>query len=72
MTEIAFSLPKDANVRLVIYNVKGEAVKTLVDGQRGPGTHRVTWDARDNASGVYFYKLTTGDFSQTKKMIMLK
>jgi PKD repeat protein len=72
MTEIKFSLPHDTRARLVIYNVKGQQVETLVDGQFGMGLHSAIWDARDHASGVYFYRLETPEFSTTKKMIMLK
>ena len=72
MTEIKFALPVEANVRLVIYNLKGEVVETLIDGTRGRGIHTATWDARDQASGVYFYRLEAGNYTQTRKMIMLK
>ena len=72
MTEISFTLPRGAAVRLTVYNVRGQAVTTLVDGTRGAGVHRVTWDARNQPSGVYFYRLETPDYSETRKMIMLK
>jgi PKD repeat protein len=72
MTEISFSLPQAGYARLVVYNVKGQLVETLADGSYGPGDHFVMWDARDNASGVYFYRLETEGFTETRKMIMLK
>lgn len=76
-TEISFSLPKPAEVTLVIYNVLGESVVTLAEGQRAAGTHAVRWDGRDKngravASGVYFYRLDAGEFSATRKMVLLK
>jgi PKD repeat protein len=72
MTEIKFTVPRESNVRLVVYNVKGEAVETLINGSYGAGVHSAIWDARDHASGVYFYRLDAGDYSETRKMIMLK
>ncbi|MCC6964048.1 MAG: T9SS type A sorting domain-containing protein [candidate division Zixibacteria bacterium] len=76
-TEISFSLPKPAEVTLVIYNVLGENVVTLAEGLRAAGTHAVMWDGRDNsgsavASGVYFYRLDAGEFCATRKMLLLK
>ena len=72
LTEIAFSLAAPAEVRLAVYNVKGELVTTLAQGSYGTGAHVVTWDARDRASGVYFYRLETAGYTETRKMIMLK
>jgi PKD repeat protein len=72
MTEIRFSLPRDANATLKVYNVRGQMVATLADGVLQAGPHAVMWDARQHPSGVYFYRLETPDFSETKKMIMLK
>ncbi len=72
MTEISFSLVAEGEVRLAVYNVKGELVERLASGTYGPGLHTFTWDARDNASGVYFYRLEAPGFQETRKMIMLK
>jgi len=76
-TQVSFALPKAAHVNLAIYNVLGQQVKTLVDGDMTAGYQTVTWDGTDRtgsqvASGVYFYKLRAGDFSDTKKMLLLK
>jgi hypothetical protein len=77
-TTIAFTVKDQAQVNLKIYNVAGQLVKTLVNDVRTPGiTHVVSWDGRNNtgqsvSSGVYFYKLVTKDFTQTKKMVLLK
>ena len=59
------------------YNVAGQQVRKLVDGTKEPGAHAITWDGRSDAgnpvsSGVYFYKLVTNNFMETKKMILLK
>jgi hypothetical protein len=76
-TQIAYQLPMGRQVSLKIYNIKGELVRTLVDGYKEAGYHTVRWDGRNQdgnevASGVYFYRLVTNDFTSTKKMIMLK
>ncbi|MGB2696785.1 MAG: T9SS type A sorting domain-containing protein [Candidatus Zixiibacteriota bacterium] len=76
-TEIEYSLPKDAHVRLVIYNVLGQKVRTLVNEYKSVGTYTIAWDgSNDNgsvtSSGIYFYKLVAGEYTQTKKMVMLK
>lgn len=76
-TQVSFALPTAAKVNLSIYNVLGQHVKTLVDTDMRAGYQTVTWDGTDNtghtvASGVYFYKLNAGDFTATKKMLMLK
>ncbi len=76
-TQVSFALPTAAKVNLSIYNVLGQHVKTLVDTDMRAGYQTVTWDGTDNtghtvASGVYFYKLNAGDFTATKKMMMLK
>jgi len=76
-TGISFALPKDAKVNLSIYNVLGQHVVTLVDETMRAGNQTVSWDGLDAsgsqvASGVYFYKLRAGDFSDTKKMLLLK
>jgi serine protease len=72
ITEIAFSLQGESPVRLTIYDVKGQVVEILVQETLGAGLHVQTWDARDHASGVYFYRLEAGGFTETRKMIMLK
>jgi hypothetical protein len=76
-TTISYSLPVREDVRLEIYNLMGQKVRTLVDGTQNPGTHRVEWNGRDDAgnplgSGVYFYKLISGKQVQTKKMVLVK
>ncbi len=76
-TEILFALPQACQVRLTLYNIMGQKVITLTDGRLEAGYHRVEWDGRNSdghqvASGIYFYKLDAGDFSDTKKMLLLK
>lgn len=71
-TKISYSLPKDEYVTLNVYNIAGKEVAKLVDGQRSAGEYSVAFNAAELASGVYFYKLNAGSFSQIKKMILTK
>ena len=71
-TNISFSLAEAGNVSLNVYDITGRLVVTLVDGQMDAGEHLVAWDASSVSSGVYFYKLTAGDYSATKSMNLLK
>ncbi len=76
-TTLAFELPTSTNVQLVIYNQKGQLVRRLVDNDMSPGFHTVIWDAKDAfgnqaPTGIYLYRLTAGEFSETKKLTLLK
>jgi hypothetical protein len=70
-TMINFDLPKDSDVNINIYSITGQLVETI-SGQFEAGSRSITWDASDVASGIYFYKVSAGDFSQTMKMTLLK
>jgi len=72
VTEINYSVAKAGQTSLVVYNLLGQKVATLVNGFKLPGRFRVQWDASESASGVYFYKLSTGENTKTRKMILLK
>ena len=65
-------MPKNANVELTVYNVGGQVVERIFSGQMNEGAHSITWDASKYSSGVYFYKLTSDGFTDTKKMILIK
>jgi hypothetical protein len=71
-TEIEYSVPKQAYVSLKVYNTLGEVVRTLFEGQQGPGNYTATFNGTDLASGVYFYKLESGTVSITKKLVLMK
>jgi hypothetical protein len=76
-TAINYQLPRMAEVRLVIYNVLGQQVSTLISGQVPAGYHQAVWDGRNNAddqlgSGVYLYIFQAGEFKQVRKMILMK
>ncbi len=76
-TNINFSLSKNSNVSIIVYNVKGQKVKTLVSDRYTQGSHNVVWNGLDDnnqpvASGVYFYRMVSDEFHSTKKAIMMK
>jgi hypothetical protein len=71
-TLIQYQLPQAARVSLKIYNLLGQEVRTLVDEVQQPGTYRARFDGTSVASGLYFYRLRAGDFTQVKKMLLVK
>jgi hypothetical protein len=71
-TTILFDLPKTSKVSLKVFNILGEEVATLVSDRLSSGSYSYEWDARDLASGVYLYQLKTGDYIETKKMILMR
>jgi len=74
-TTIRFNIPANSSVAqtfLSVYDMLGKEVATLVNQQLTPGTYSVNWDASNHPSGVYFYRLSSGNFAQTNKMILLK
>ena len=71
-THIRFNIPETANAKLTVFNVMGEEVATLVNGVMQAGGHTVSWNAASMPTGVYFYQLESGNFSQTKKLLLVK
>ncbi len=71
-TTFEFSIPTSLFANLSIYNLLGEKVATVVNGNLNAGTHTVQWDATGQPSGVYFYRLLTNDFVQTRKLVLLR
>jgi hypothetical protein len=71
-TEISYAIPAETQVTLKVYNLLGQEMATLVDDTKSAGKHTVSWNATGNASGMYFYRLETKDFSATKKMVYMK
>jgi len=76
-TSIKFDMKAKGLVTLKVYNVARQLVRTLVNGTKDAGSYTITWDGKNDrggavASGIYFYKMETKDFSQTKKMVMLR
>ena len=71
-TNINFTLPNTEFVTLKIYDILGKEVKTIVNEELSAGNYTKTWDANNLSSGVYFYKLTAGKFTETKKMMLVR
>lgn len=77
VTSIDFKLPKRMKVSLVIYDVLGKKVRTLLDGDQNPGAHKVYWNGTNDygqvvSSGIYFYRLEAESFTATRKMMLMK
>jgi glucuronoarabinoxylan endo-1,4-beta-xylanase len=71
-TIIEFNLPVTSKVTLKVFNILGEEVATLLSASLLLGSHSVTWDASNLASGVYLYRLQAGDYVETRKMILMR
>ena len=71
-TMIKFSIPQSNRVSLVVYNLLGQKVATLIDNEMNAGEHQVNFNAANLSSGIYFYSITSGSFNMTKKMMLLK
>ncbi|MDA3838996.1 MAG: T9SS type A sorting domain-containing protein, partial [Candidatus Delongbacteria bacterium] len=71
-TTINFTIASEAKVSLVVYDVMGRSVAKLVDGDLSQGSHKVSFDASNLVSGVYYYNLKSGNVNQTKKMMLIK
>lgn len=76
-TSISFSVSKDSNVSIDIFNIKGQKVRSLVNDTFKSGTHQVVWNGTDNngksvGSGMYFYRMNNEDFTSTKRMLLMK
>ena len=76
-TTIKYSMASEGNVVLVVYNVTGQRIRTLVNESKPFGTYTTVWDGRNDgrrsvATGIYFYRLRAGSFSEVRKMILLR
>ena len=71
-TTIEYTLPQSGDVSLIVFNLLGQEVTRLVSQNQEVGNHKVTWNASNFASGIYFYRLQAGDFVKTRKMVLLK
>lgn len=77
LTGINFSSARQENVSLVVFDIRGANVRTLVEGEMVPGVHRIVWDGTDDrthrvAAGIYFCWLRIGDFQAVKRMVLVK
>ncbi|MBK7142200.1 MAG: T9SS type A sorting domain-containing protein [bacterium] len=76
-TTIRFSLPSRSQVKIEVFNLLGQSVRTLVKDQLSAGQHVVEWDGRDEsgqevASGVYLYRMSAGELELTRKMLLIR
>jgi len=76
-TLVQYSISRDSHVRLAIFNIHGQLVRTLVDEWQGRNAYRLVWDGKDNdgrlvASGIYISSLVAGDFIQTRKAVLAR
>ncbi len=71
-TSITIGLPEAGHVRLDIYDMLGRKVQTLIDGYQEAGYHNVTWNAANQSSGIYLYRVETDSYTETKRMLLLK
>jgi len=71
-TTINYGLPRQSHVSIVIYDILGRKVTTLIDKLQPAGYHQTIWNADDFSSGLYFYKLQAGDYIETKTMMLIK
>jgi hypothetical protein len=71
-TEITFSIAADSRVTINIYNTLGQEVAQLVNANYSKGTYTINFDGTNFSSGVYFYRITAGDFTEEKKMVLIK
>jgi len=69
---IEYAIPKMANVTIEIFDIQGRKIDELINHNEQPGYHKVVWNTRGKSSGVYFYKIKAGEYSETKKMLLLK
>ncbi len=72
VTQIQYQIVNQGMVTLKVYDLLGREVKVLVNEIKSPGNHSVTFDASSLSSGVYFYKMTAGDFSDVRRMVLVK
>ncbi len=71
-TSIKFSIPETANVKLIVYDVLGKAITTLVNENKSPGIYEVDFNGSELSSGIYFYKIEMGKYVSVKKMMLIK
>ncbi|MFI5145325.1 MAG: T9SS type A sorting domain-containing protein, partial [Ignavibacteria bacterium] len=72
VTIIGYNVPKTGTIKLVVYDITGKEVRTLVDGEIKAGSYNVVFNGGSLASGIYIYRFISGDFSATRKMVLIK
>jgi hypothetical protein len=72
VTSINYEVPKDSKVKISVYDIKGGEIATLVNENKSAGRYTVSFDGTNLTSGIYFYRIQAGDFTDTRKMILTK
>ena len=72
ITNINFALPIETEISLEVYNLQGRIIEVLASGNMKPGNHSITWNADNQASGVYLVKMVTGEYISTQKLMLIK
>ena len=72
VTSIVYSLPQNGNVELIVYNIQGRQLHTLVNKFQTAGYHSINWNASSYPSGVYLIRMIIGEFAQTQKVVLVK
>ena len=71
-TTIKFDIPKSANVKISVFDITGKEIETLVNEKLNAGTYQTEWNGMSYSSGVYFYKMITNNYTETKRMLLIK
>ena len=71
-TVISFTLPRTEHVNITLFDILGREIAVLANGPYAPGVHKITWEANSYSSGIYFYRMTAGSFSQMRKLAILE
>ena len=72
VTNIEISVPEASFVKLIVYDIQGKEIETLVNKELRPGGYKIDWNAANYPSGVYFYTISADDYKETKKMVLIK
>jgi hypothetical protein len=72
VTKIKYEIPTSTFVKLLVYDITGKYIETLVNKDQKAGTYEVEWNAENYTSGAYFYKLETNNYSESKRMLVIK
>ncbi len=72
VTSITFAIPKVSSIKIEVYNSSGKVIDVLLNDYLQAGIYKTNWNASNFSSGVYFYKISAGDYSETKKMLLIK
>jgi hypothetical protein len=72
VTNIIYGLPEYVNVQIIVYDLSGKQIETLLNQLQTPGYHSVNWDANNSPSGVYLIRMDSGGFTQTQKVVLVK